>query len=522
MVQRPRGGGPRREDDDGDRGDRDRERHREHERRREEPYDDPDEHHRIEKHRFAGGLPATPERYVLAREQWNLFAWRHRQAIHESGAWRPGSRAAVAGADLSGREGARTMSLNGTVWAPIGRSPIDQGAISANGQVTAIAINPNNPKIIYMAHFSAQPGVASGSRATGGNTWTPIFDRAPSLGVGDPGALAIDPVNTNIVYVGTSSREGSQFSGEATQPPAGLFKSTDGGASWIRLGSGYPSGPPSNASILFSQRITVVLVDPANTQTLYLASSAGLFVSTDGGFNWTQGVAPAGDVRSLALDATSPAGARILYAGVSGVGVVQSTDGGGNWHVILNAATPAVAAALAGGGFGKVVVALAPPASPASPAGIQVLYVTMVGTGAAPPTVGLFQSTDQGNTWNARAATGLAAIIASPQGGYSFLMAVDPQSPGDGLGDIVYFGNQFQARSLDAGASFAALSGLHADTHAWAFSPQPGPFSVAYCGNDGGFSSNAPAARPSRLSMLAGFRRRCSTTSTSRRTRQRA
>ena len=375
------------------------------------------------------------------------------------------------------------MSLNGTVWAPIGPSPIDQGAISANGQVTAIAINPNNPKIIYIG--TAWGGVWL--TRDGGNTWTPIFDRAPSLGVGDPGALAIDPVNTNILYVGTSSREGSQFSGEATQPPAGLFKSTDGGASWIRLGSGYPSGPASNASILFSQRITVVLVDPANTQTLYLASSAGLFVSTDGGFNWTQGVAPAGDVRSLALDATSPAGARILYAGVSGVGVVQSTDGGGNWHVILNAATPAVAAALAGGGFGKVVVALAPPASPASPAGIQVLYVTMVGTGAAPPTVGLFQSTDQGNTWNARAAGGLAGIIASPQGGYSFLMAVDPQSPGDGLGDIVYFGNQFQARSLDAGASFAALSGLHADTHAWAFSPQPGPFSVAYCGNDGGF-----------------------------------
>ena len=375
------------------------------------------------------------------------------------------------------------MSLNGTVWAPIGPSPIDQGAISANGQVTAVAINPNNPNVIYIG--TAWGGVWL--TRDGGATWTPIFDRAPSVGIGDPGALAIDPVNTNILYAGTTSREGSQFSGEATQPPAGLFKSTDSGASWIRLGSGYPSGPPSNASILFNQRITVVIVDPANTQTLYLASSAGLFVSTDGGFNWTQGAVPAGDVRSLALDTTSPAGARILYAGVTGVGVVQSTDGGRNWHAILNAATPAVAAALTGGGFGKVVVALAPPASPASPAGIQVLYVTMVGTGSAPPTVGLFQSTDQGNTWSARAATGLAGIIASPQGGYSFLMAVDPQSPGDGTGDIIYFGNQFQARSTDAGNNFGALGGLHADTHAWAFSPQPGPFSVAYCGNDGGF-----------------------------------
>ena len=378
---------------------------------------------------------------------------------------------------------AAAMSLNGTVWAPIGPSPIDQGAISANGQVTAIAINPNNPNIIYIG--TAWGGVWL-SR-DGGVTWTPIFDRAPSMGVGDPGALAIDPVNTNIVYVGTTSREGSQFSGEATQPPAGLFKSTDGGASWIQLGAAYPPGPPSNASILFSQRITIVLVDPANTQTLYLGSDFGLFVSRDGGFNWTKGTAPAGDVRTLAFDATSPAGARVLYAGVSGVGVVRSTDGGQNWTTILNGATPAVAAALAGGGFGKVVVALAPPASPPNPSGIQVIYATMVGTGTAPPNLGVFLSTDRGATWTAQTATGLAGLTGSPQGGYSFLMAVDPQSPGDGIGDILYFGATRQARSTDAGGNFGALGGLHADTHAWAFSPQPGPFSIAYSGNDGGF-----------------------------------
>ena len=70
MAHRPRGGGPRDEDGDGDRGDRERGRHREHERER-APHDDPRAHHKIEKHRFAGGLPATPERYAFAREQWN-------------------------------------------------------------------------------------------------------------------------------------------------------------------------------------------------------------------------------------------------------------------------------------------------------------------------------------------------------------------------------------------------------------------------------------------------------------------
>jgi photosystem II stability/assembly factor-like uncharacterized protein len=371
------------------------------------------------------------------------------------------------------------MSLNGTVWAPIGPSPIDQGAITANGQVTAIAVSPNNPNIIYIG--TAWGGVWL--TRDGGDSWTPIFDRAPSLGVGEPGALAIDPIDTNILYVGTSNRDGSQFSGEATQPPAGLFKSTDGGASWVRLGSGYPSSAPSNAKIFFNQVINVVIVDPANNQIIYLASNSGLFVSTDGGFNWTQGVAPAGDVRSLVLDPTSPAAARILYAGITGSGVFQSTDGGLLWTPVLNATTPAVAGKLAGGGFSKVVVALAPATSPPSPAGIQVIYATMVGTGGAPDPLGVFRSTDQGNTWNAQAATGLPGTT---YGGYSFHMAVDPASPGDGVGDTIYYGTLGQARSTDAGSSFVGLSGLHADTHAWAFAPQPGPFSVVYCGNDGG------------------------------------
>jgi protein involved in polysaccharide export with SLBB domain len=371
------------------------------------------------------------------------------------------------------------MSLNGTTWTPIGPSPIDQGGITANGQVTAIAVNPNNPNIIYI-------GTAWGGiwyTRNGGANWTPIFDRAPALGIGEPAGLAIDPVDTNILYAGTSNRDGSQFSGEATQPPAGLFKSTDGGFSWVRLGSGYPSSAPTNASIFFNRVINVVIVDPANHQTVYLACNSGLFVSNDGGFNWTQGVAPGGDVRSLQLDTTSPPGARILYAGITGSGVVQSTDGGLTWTKILTTATPAVAGKLGGGGFSKIVVALAPPTSPANLAGIQVLYATMVGTGGAPDPVGVFLSTDQGATWTAQAAAGLPGTT---YGGYSFHMAVDPASPGDGVNDIIYYGTLGQGRSTNAGASFAGLTGLHADTHSWGFAPQAGPLSIVYCGNDGG------------------------------------
>ena len=66
-------------------------------------------------------------------------------------------------------------------------------------------------------------------------------------------------------------------------------------------------------------------------------------------------------------------------------------------------------------------------------------------------------------------------------------MAVDPASPGDGVNDIIYVGCVGQGRSADSGANFTGLGGLHADTHAWAFVPQPAPTpTIVYCGNDGG------------------------------------
>jgi photosystem II stability/assembly factor-like uncharacterized protein len=376
------------------------------------------------------------------------------------------------------------MSVVGTVWTPIGPSPL-QTSIDVNGQVTSIAVNPNNTKVIYIG--TAWGGVWH--TRDGGLNWTPLFDRAPSLGIGEPAAIAIDPIDTSTIYAGTSSREGSQFSRNATQPGAGLFKSTDGGGSWIRLGSSYPNNNPSNAKIFFSQNINVVIVDPANNQIVYLASNSGFFRSTDGGLNWTAGATPGGAVNTLVLDPTSPASARILYAGIAGVGVVRSNNGGINWTTILNTATPAVAAKLTGGGFtgfGKVLVALAPPTSPANPGGIRVLYSSMVGTPnvfATPDTVGVFLSQDQGNTWTARAATGTSSTT---YGGYAFHMAVDPDSPGDGAGDTVYFGTLAQVRSTDAGASFAPVNNLHADTHTWGFAKQSGPPTLVYCGNDGG------------------------------------
>jgi hypothetical protein len=189
-----------------------------------------------------------------------------------------------------------------------------------------------------------------------------------------------------------------------------------------------------------------------------------------------------------------------LYAGISGRGVLRSNDGGRNWTEILNRATLVVAAAVgtAPKSFNKVVVDISAPISPTNPGGVQVLYVSLQGTDGAPDPVGVFMSTDQGGTWSQQTANGMPT---NTQGGYSFNMAVDPESPGDGINDIIYFGCVDQAISLDSGNNFVSIgtggslptsaTDLHPDTHAWAFIRQPSSApSIVFCGTDGGLDKS--------------------------------
>ncbi|MBV9363047.1 MAG: choice-of-anchor D domain-containing protein [Solirubrobacterales bacterium] len=374
------------------------------------------------------------------------------------------------------------MSLNGTVWAPIGPSPMKENGGRDNGLVTAIAVNPNNTNVLYLG--TAQGGVWRSK--DGGNTWTPLFDRQRSLGIGEPAGIAIDPNNADVVYVGASGRVGAIEPGTISQPSAGLFKSTDGGASWIAMGSGYPAGNTGNAIQFVRKAVNVIIVDPdPASAVIYLADQNGVFTSTDGGLNWTAATGIAGDTRSLALDLSTPSNARILFAGVAGQGVFKSTDGGATFTQVLSGTTPAVAAALGGGGFVRVVVALAPPASPPDLKGVQVIYVTMsAGYGAPNDPVGVFISKDQGQTWTRQNASG---VSGTTYGGYALDMAVDPASPGDGSNDVIYLGCLNQFKSTDSGATFSGLSVGHADTHTWTLvSGSGGANTTVYCGNDGG------------------------------------
>ena len=395
------------------------------------------------------------------------------------------------------------MTIAGRAWHPIGPSPILVSNEGDNGRTNAVAVHPRDSQIAYI-------GAACGGvwkTTDGGASWRPLFDRQPSLGngqislaIGEPAAVAIDPTDPDVIYAGTGPRKVVANSAVAV----GLFKSTDGGASWVLLGSGYPADNTGNAATIFGATgttlINSIIVDPANPSVVYLAASTGVWRSANGGLDWTPGTGSnVGDARSLVLDRTSPTGNRILYAGIDQQGVYQSTDGGQNWTSILNASTSAVANALkpVSGTINQVVLDLAPPASRPKRGGIQVLYVA-IGATASPPAgtafdpIGLFMSTDQGATWTLQAnAATLSALgttknpLGTTQAGFCMALAVDPASPGDGVNDVLLLGCVGQGRSADSGVTFTNLSsGMHADTHSWAFAPSA-PATV-YCGTDGG------------------------------------
>jgi photosystem II stability/assembly factor-like uncharacterized protein len=91
--------------------------------------------------------------------------------------------------------------------------------------------------------------------------------------------LAIDPTNPNVLYAGT----GEGFYNPDSLRGAGIFKTTDGGATWTQLSS------TANSDFEYVNRLSI---SPSNSQVLLAATGTGMFRSTDGGTNWTKVLTP--------------------------------------------------------------------------------------------------------------------------------------------------------------------------------------------------------------------------------------
>lgn len=159
-------------------------------------------------------------------------------------------------------------------WTELGPSPIPNGqtttnSVAVSGRVTAIAIHPTNPNLVYV-------GTANGGiyRTTdGGNTWTPIFDAAQSLAIG---ALALAPSNPSILYVGTGE---SNLSADS-YVGVGIYRIDNADASPVLNG---PINPPiSGTTCFFGRSVSKILVDPTNAATIFVSTGTGVIGNPNG------------------------------------------------------------------------------------------------------------------------------------------------------------------------------------------------------------------------------------------------
>jgi hypothetical protein len=141
------------------------------------------------------------------------------------------------------------------------------GPNNVGGRTRALLIHPTNPSVMYAA------GVSGGVWKTtnGGALWTPLADLMANLAVC---SLAMDPKNPNVIYAGTGE---GYFNIDGIRG-AGVFKTTDGGATWTRLASTNKDDFHFVNDIVVSQR---------NSQRIYTVTRTGVFRSTDGGVNRT-------------------------------------------------------------------------------------------------------------------------------------------------------------------------------------------------------------------------------------------
>lgn len=139
---------------------------------------------------------------------------------------------------------------------------------------------------------------------------------------GKVNAFAQDPANPKVLYVASGRGTGLE-----TYSSAGLFRSTNGGASWQPLVNGLtdPSG-------LVSSTINAVWIDHENPSTVLAASEYdGIFRSTDRGSSWHNVFRTTQATQFAEFD-------RIVYAATA-AGLLRSNDDGASWSVAIDGTT---------------------------------------------------------------------------------------------------------------------------------------------------------------------------------------
>jgi len=344
----------------------------------------------------------------------------------------------------------------------------------AGGLVAAIVLPGLASRIspAYSTEITSPHAKRAGARGVSGGVSGP--------GVDDILALATDPVDANVVFVGTDN--------------AGIWKSTDAGATWVSSNSGIGLDTASELAV-FS-----LIIDPSAPEAVYAGSGGGVYKSMDGGATWVLVKASrAASVDALAINPSEPG---TVYAGTFGKGIFKTADGGGHWSAVNSGLADTAINALAidpadpltvyagsedaglfksvNGGARWAPTSFPQPGvdcvtiEPSSPSRIYA-----AGSGFLTPD-GIYTSTDGGATW-ARSAAGLSDIILVDA------LAIDPSNPG-----TVYAGDEGTGvyKTSDSGQSWTAFHSGLANPRVEAVAVSQSGATTLYAGTtDGAFKS---------------------------------
>ncbi|HEX3743549.1 MAG TPA: hypothetical protein VHW09_06455 [Bryobacteraceae bacterium] len=353
------------------------------------------------------------------------------------------------------------------------------GPAGAGGRVVDISVS-GDPARVYIA----TGGGGVWKTTSWGTTWEPIFEHED---VGAIGAVAADPSNPDTVWVGT----GEANPRNSVSWGDGVYKSTDGGKTWKRMG------------LPDSQHIGRIRIDPRNPDVVYVAAlghiwgpnkERGVYKTTDGGLTWTQSLAinPDTGVVDLAMDPGDP---NTLYAAAyevrrdgfaggdpgkqwgPGSGIYKTSDGGRTWRKLSQG--------LPRGDLGRIGLAVAPSNPGIVYAVVQTPTTAPVTTGEEngpppPPTGprtmrdgGVFRSDDRGETWH-----WVNSVDNRPF--YYSQVRVDPTNENH----LFVLGSN-NSESDDGGVTFRNVTeNIHVDHHAMWIDPRNPRHIID--GNDGG------------------------------------
>lgn len=205
----------------------------------------------------------------------------------------------------------------GKTWRHVG--------LADGGQIGAIVIHPTDPNTVFAA-VVGNPFARSRTRGVyrtrdGGGTWTPVLVLSDSTGAVD---VELMPGNPNVVYASMWRAERKPWTIISGGGEDGIFRSTDGGDHWTRLGGGLPTG------VVGKSDLAVSAADPRRVYALVEARvGGGLYRSDDAGEHWKLINTAAGLITRpfyyANVDA-DPTNADVVYVGTESF--YRSTDGG--------------------------------------------------------------------------------------------------------------------------------------------------------------------------------------------------